>query len=235
MEFRRVFRSVVFYLLPLFEVFLMIMSLLIGEKANVTITLHEELQDVLSFMSYIFMASNMVMIFFWSSEYRHGFIKNYAGNVKGRHIPVIAKMIVGFTVNIMYVLSFMIFVVIRDMLDGFTVQMCPVGDLGRDYILAVLIGTATLAVSLLLFELSHSSALGYVFAVSLCVGIAENLLVNICYLINERIEIGKYLLILGNYWEGNSFAVNIIRTGLYLAACLTGAAVLAKKRDLSIK
>ena len=61
-----------------------------------TMTMESFLRDFMpEYLPLAFLGAALVMVYLWGRETKTGYIKNIAGNFKGRHVLVIAKMITG--------------------------------------------------------------------------------------------------------------------------------------------
>ena len=235
MDLYRLFHSFWFYSIPAAEVIFLILAFAIGDNEGSAITIGAALSEAVSLINYVAMTGiNIVMLAHWNAEHQSGFIKNYAGNINGRYKLAVSKMISAMIAWSVYYISTLLFVTIGDIMNGYTIKWEPLGDVKWTLLLWFLIGTASLAISLLLYEITHSSALGYVFAIFLCMGVIEELIVQVVYLINSDLKTWKYLLILGAQAPENSLAMNFIRTLLYGLVFFAGALVTAKKKDVKV-
>ena len=235
MDFHRLFHSIIFYSVPLAELLILVIAFFVDDSKSADVSLGEAMGDVVSFINYIIlMCINIVMIWHWNAEHKHGFIKNYAGNVNGRHKLAIEKMIVATVAYVIYYISAVLFILLDYVINGVKIRWEPLGDMKWTMLLWFLIGIGTLAISLFLYELTHSTALGYVFAIFLSLGVVEELLVQIIYIINSKFETWRYLLIMGIQAEENTLAVNLIRTILYILVFFTGAAIVTRKKDVKV-
>ncbi len=235
MDFHRLFHGAAFYSVPLGGVLILIIAALVGDNIGNEVTFAETLSDAVILINYIILICvNIVMIGHWNSEHRNGFIKNYAGNINGRHKLAIAKMIVAIGAYTIYFVIAILFCILDNKINGITIRWEPIGDMKWTMLLWYLIGIATLAISLFLYEITHSSALGYVFAIFYSLGLVEEILVQVIYLINKDIPSWKYMLFMGIQAEENSLAVNLLRTVLYIAVFTVGAVIITKKRDIKI-
>ncbi len=233
MDFHRLFHSIAFYSVPLAEVLVLIIAALVGENSGNDVTITEILGDAVFLINYIIlMCINMVMLAHWNSEHKNGFIKNYAGNINGRHKLAIVKMIVATVAYTIYFISAILFSALNILVNGCKIKWEAIGDMKWTLILWFLIGIASLAISLLLYEITHSTALGYVFAIFLALGVVEDVLVQLIYLISKNFPSWRYMLIMGIQAEENSLVENLIRTVLYIALFTVGAAIVTKKKDI---
>ena len=102
MEFRRLFKSFFFWAYPVIIVVLLIINKLsVNEKQDeIALTVVLELSTNILYIAMI--VCGILMVSFWSKEDKHGYTKNILGNVSGRHILTIVKLITSTCVMLFY-------------------------------------------------------------------------------------------------------------------------------------
>ena len=102
MEFRRLFKSFFFWAYPVIIVVLLIINKLsVNEKQDeIALTVVLELSANILYIAMI--VCGILMVSFWSKEDKHGYTKNILGNVSGRHILTIVKLITSTCVMLFY-------------------------------------------------------------------------------------------------------------------------------------
>ena len=233
-DFYRLFRSPVFYSVPAVLAVSLILSLFGGREAVAPSELGGILSDTKSMLSaVIFIAVDIVAVYLWNSEHKHGYIKNIAGIVSGRQIPSLSKMTVGIVICLAYTIASMLYVIITGLFfGGITIDQVPVSGPLTELLLMVLAGFASVAIMLLLYELFHSTTACYITAIVLWTGMLENIIVQLAYLAFKWEKTPRYLLIDGLIWENAGTYEDVIRTLLYIAVCIAGAVFVARKQDV---
>lgn len=102
MEFRRLFKSFFFWAYPVIIVVLLIINkLAVNEKQDeIALTVVLELSANILYIAMI--VCGILMVSFWSKEDKQGYTKNILGNVSGRHILTIVKLITSTCVMLFY-------------------------------------------------------------------------------------------------------------------------------------
>ncbi len=232
-DLHRLFRSPVFYITPAFMIGTVFLSAIRGSDVPFTMGLDTLILSASQMMSVITMAAVcVVMIFLWTQENRNGFIKNIAGNVRGRHIPTLSKLITGAIVTVIYTLATFLFVLFGNILNGGTIVKADAGDAIVQVLLWMLTGFVALSLMLLLFETTKSSALCYIATLLFWTKMIEELIIQLFYFLLKIDNVGRYLIIYGNVWENSGTVENFIRNALYLAVFGAAALIIAKKSDV---
>ncbi|MBR4541205.1 MAG: hypothetical protein IKO54_03465, partial [Lachnospiraceae bacterium] len=116
-----------------------------------------------------------------------------------------------------------------------------------EYMVLVLAGIAIIALALMLFELTRSSALGYITVMMIGFDIFETLISNLISLITDKIDIARHLILSQfRYLEGipgfdakgeiawldpDPMWTFWLRTAIYTAIFIAGAIMISKKKD----
>ena len=228
----RTFHGLAFYVFPAALLLILILSLTLGDAAGMTMSVEGILEDTFVTARYLtFMPLGFLVTYLWNTETRNGFIKNIAGNVTGRHIPAVTKLVTGALITVIYMIITIGFMLVGNLLNGYTIVW---GDPGRSIAklgLWILIGMAFVALMELVHELTHSAALGYILTIAIWTGMVEELILNIVALIDSKIDLIGYTLIYGMLIEDRLW-VSLIRTIVYLAVFAVLAVFTAKKRDV---
>ena len=228
----RIFHGLAFYMFPVALILIFILSLTMGDEAGITMSVEGILEDTFVTARYLtFMPLGFLVTYLWNTETRNGFIKNIAGNVTGRHIPAVTKLVTGALITVIYMIITIGFMLVGNLLNGYTIVW---GDPGRSIVklgLWILIGMAFVALMELVHELTHSAALGYILTIAIWTGMVEELILNIVALIDSKIDLIGYTLIYGMLIEDRLW-VSLIRTIVYLAVFAVLAVFTAKKRDV---
>ena len=228
----RIFHGLAFYMFPAALMLIFILSLTMGDEAGITMSVEGILEDTFVTARYLtFMPLGFLVTYLWNTETRNGFIKNIAGNVTGRHIPAVTKLVTGALITVIYMIITIGFMLVGNLMNGYTIVW---GDPGRSIVklgLWILIGMAFVALMELVHELTHSAALGYILTIAIWTGMVEELILNIVALIDSKINLIGYTLIYGMLIEDRLW-VSLIRTIVYLAVFAVLAVFTAKKRDV---
>ena len=230
----RLFRGIAFFIFPAVLLVMLIFSIQGRSTDAMTIPLEGILSDMIETMRYItFIPVCMVVTFLWNAETRNGFLKNIAGNVKGREIPAITKLITGALVTVLYVIVTFMFVLISQLLAGHKIVL---GTPGKYLVMTgywILICFAVVALMELIHELTHSPALGYIMSIAIWTGMVEEIIIMIASLINSKWDITEYTLIYGLLVRGADM-FSLIRTLIYLVVFAGAAIIIAKKKDVKV-
>ena len=112
-EFHKIFHSIFFYTMPLGLIATLVTTVLASnEHSERRISNQNFLQilgDTMEFMVIVIVCAGIFLTYLWSRERKNGYIKNIAGNVKGRHILTLSKLITGSSVVAMYSFFMLIF------------------------------------------------------------------------------------------------------------------------------
>lgn len=281
MEFRRLFKSVYFYIFPAAIVIILAIEKLTtdnplsGDIGNISLVF----DYARSVMKFAIVAAGIFMVYLWSVEYKKGFIKNIAGNVSGNHIITITRMITGSVVMIIYSVFGFLFGLFITLINFGHIEVIPENPfpasadmlperlratwlsdeqwrsqkleyLFREtssFLVLVLAGIAIITLALMLFELTRSSALGYITVMMICFDFLEFLITDLVSLITEKIDIARHLILSQfDYLTGiPGFDANgeltwldpdpmwifWLRTAIYVIVFTAGAIMISKKKD----
>ena len=125
----RTFHGLAFYMFPAALLLILILSLTLGDAAGMTMSVEGILEDTFVTARYLtFMPLGFLVTYLWNTETRNGFIKNIAGNVTGRHIPAVTKLVTGALITVIYMIITVGFILVGNLLNGYTIVW---GDPGR--------------------------------------------------------------------------------------------------------
>lgn len=112
-EFHKIFHSIFFYAMPLGLLATLMISVLASNEHSATRIPNQNfiqiLSETLDFMVIVIVCAGIFLTYLWGKERKNGYIKNIAGNVKGRHILTLSKLITGSAVVAMYSFFMLIF------------------------------------------------------------------------------------------------------------------------------
>jgi len=228
MDFRRLFKNPFFYAYPLAVMVIMIISMVTSktdpeDTTHITMIL-EQAEGVLSMA---IVAAGLVVIAHMSAFDKYGYSKNLVGNVNGRHMLTLSKLILGaFTMVFYAVANFLFMFGMMSHEVGKVIympkypypesaDMAPnslqknwtsreewnkrISDMINHeiahYVLMVVAGIAIIAMLIMLYELTRSSAFSYVMVILIGFGVIEEMIVSISGLISPNLEIPRFLLI----------------------------------------
>ncbi|MBR4777826.1 MAG: hypothetical protein IK007_09480 [Lachnospiraceae bacterium] len=228
MDFRRLFKNPFFYAYPLAVMVIMIISMVTSktdpeDTTHITMIL-EQAEGVLSMA---IVAAGLVVIAHMSAFDKYGYSKNLVGNVNGRHMLTLSKLILGaFTMVFYAVANFLFMFGMMSHEVGKVIympkypypesaDMAPnslqknwisreewnkrISDMINHeiahYVLMVVAGIAIIAMLIMLYELTRSSAFSYVMVILIGFGVIEEMIVSISGLIFPDLEIPRFLLI----------------------------------------
>ena len=228
MDFRRLFKNPFFYAYPLAVMVIMIISMVTSktdpeDTTHITMIL-EQAEGVLSMA---IVAAGLVVIAHMSAFDKYGYSKNLVGNVNGRHMLTLSKLILGAFTMVFYAVANFLFmfgmmsheagqvIYMADYPFPESVDMIPaslqknwisreewnkrISDMINHeiahYVLMVVAGIAIIAMLIMLYELTRSSAFSYVMVILIGFGVIEEMIVSISGLIFPDLEIPRFLLI----------------------------------------
>ena len=228
MDFRRLFKTPFFYAYPLAVMVIMIISMVTSktdpeDTTHITMIL-EQAEGVLSMA---IVAAGLVVIAHMSAFDKYGYSKNLVGNVNGRHMLTLSKLILGaFTMVFYAVANFLFMFGMMSHEVGKVIYMTKypypesadmtpnslqknwisreewnkrISDMINHeiahYVLMVVAGIAIIAMLIMLYELTRSSAFSYVMVILIGFGVIEEMIVSISGLIFPDLEIPRFLLI----------------------------------------
>ena len=230
----RLFRGLAFYFFPAGLLMVLIFSINGQHGVGLTFSVNDILSDLITTMRYLtFIPVCMVVTYLWNAETRYGFLKNLAGNVKGREIPAITKLITGAVVTVIYMVLTFLFVMISQMLAGYKIVLGNPGELLLQVGYWFLICMAVVAFMELIHEATQSSALGYIMSIMIWTGMVEEILIMVVTLINSKWDITEYTLIYGFLIRGADL-FSFVRTMIYLVVFAGLAIFIAKKKDVKV-
>jgi len=233
MDFHRLFRSLILYILPLILLLVLIVSAL-GDNEPSQTGLDAVLDMVTGMISnVIFLAADIILVYIWNGERRHGYIKNIAGNVSGRHVLPLSKTVGIFAVCLIYTFVSIAFSVTGTLVTGGTIVSAPIDSQIRDLILWFIAGLASGAIMLFLYELTHSQTLCFIAAIMMWTVMIDNLVVQLAYLLLKIDWVGRYLLFSGLNWEEAGYAEKLIKALVYFVVFTVAAVFVARKKDVN--
>lgn len=228
MDFRRLFKNPFFYAYPLAVMVIMIISM-VTSKTDPEDTVHIDmiLEQAEGVLSMAIVAAGLVVIAHMSAFDKYGYSKNLVGNVNGRHMLTLSKLILGaFTMVFYAVANFLFMFGMMSHEVGKVIYMTKypypesadmapnslqknwisreewnkrISDMINHeiahYVLMVVAGIAIIAMLIMLYELTRSSAFSYVMVILIGFGVIEEMIVSISGLIFPDLEIPRFLLI----------------------------------------
>lgn len=102
MEFRRLFKSFFFWAYPVIIVVLLVLNWLSVKEKQEEIAMIKILDLSTSILYIAMIVCGILMVSLWAKEDKHGYTKNVLGNVSGRHILTIVKLITSTCVMLFY-------------------------------------------------------------------------------------------------------------------------------------
>ena len=276
MDFRRLFKNPFFYAYPLAVMVIMIISMVTSKTdLDSTVSITEILIQAGGIMSMAIVAAGLVVIAHMSAFDKHGYSKNLVGNVNGRHMLTLSKLILGAFTMIFYAVSNFILmfgmmsheagqvIYMTDYPFPESVDMIPASlqknwmsredwntkvkeainhDIAR-YILMVVAGIAIIAMLIMLYELTRSSAFSYVMVILIGYGVVEELVMTVSGLIFPDFVIAKFLFISqfsyfndypsmsGDIIAGDPVWTFWVRNLIYFAIFAGASLYISKKKD----
>ncbi|MCR5322243.1 MAG: hypothetical protein K6E85_03060 [Lachnospiraceae bacterium] len=229
----RTIRSILTYALPVILVLVLIFELISGTRHVGEDTISDVLDTSSSLLMLVLAIADIVLIKLWSGEHRHGFIKNIAGNVSGRQILPLSKMIIAIGLCIIYSIFSFLFILCGNAIHGVKMVYAPFGDSLIQFLLWMLVGFVSAALLLMLHELFNSPTLCYIAVIMLWTGMFEEILIDLYYLIfKSDFNLARYTLICGMKVEESGNLEDLIRTLIYLAVFLGVAVFAARRKDV---
>lgn len=230
----RLFRGLAFYIFPAVLLMVLLFSISGEHASGMMASVEDILADLIETARYLtFIPVCCVVTYLWNSETRNGFIKNIAGNVKGREIPAVTKLITGAVVTVIYVVLTFVFIMISRIIGGYEIMLGSPVKMIAEVGYWILICFAVVALMELIHELTHSAALGYILSIAIWTGMVEEILIMVSSLIFKKFDITEYTLIYGFLIRGAGL-FSFVRTMIYLAVFAGAAVIVAKKRDVKI-
>lgn len=257
-DFYRLFHSKGVYVFPIITVLITVVNFIVDLIGNTpdprNTTVFDLFGEILS-SGLVMFVTCLVLVNFYAAEYRNGYIKNVAGNIKGRFRLPLCKMIVGAVI----LLINYVFLLIEEMLTLFihggklTTEVSvncrfsdrPVRTWIFWFLIALLIHLMVNAIACMIVEITHSSAAGYVIAGAISLGLIDQLVTGFLSVLQENLGIlkvleGKKLFILApveavfNYMLGDlTLFVPVALTGFVLFGAVTALTLLlVRKRDV---
>ena len=232
-DFYRLFRSFIFYSVPAILTVSLVITIIGAGADNTQASLEEIFSSATSILSsIIFLLADIVAVIIWSEERRHGYIKNLAGVVRGRHILTCSKMITGVVIGAVFTVFSLIYIFLSYVCCGVKITDYSTNGALVEFLLVILTGIATIALMLLLYELFHSSAICYIAAIMIWTGMLETLIVQLTYLAFKWENTGRYLLKTGLQWENSGSLEDLVRIIIYLVLFIGGAVLVSRKQDI---
>ena len=228
MDFRRLLKDPFFYAYPFSVVAIMIIVMITSktdpeDTVNITVILNQ----AYNIMYFAIVSAGIVVIAHMSAFDKHGYSKNLVGNVNGRHMLTLSKLILGaFTMVFYAVANFVLmfgmmshevgeveyipeykFPESADLLPGSLQQNWISREEWNSkireminheilhYVLMILAGIALIAMLIMLYELTRSSAFSYVMVILIGFGVVEELIMVFSAYIFPDLEIPRFLLI----------------------------------------
>ena len=231
----RLFHSLAFYSVPAILTVSLVITVLFGGKEQEYFTAGEIIGSASTMLvSVIFLAVDLIAVYLWNAEHRHGYIKNLAGIVSSRHMPVISKMITGSFICLVYTSFALMYAFLSIILSGLKITEGVQTGQVTELILLAATGIASVVMILALYELSHSPALCYILVIMIWTGLLENMLIQLSYLVFKWENTGRYLLITGLGWDNSGTCEDVIRILLYLLVSAAAAVFISKKKDIKV-
>lgn len=202
----RLFHSVAIYVLPVITIFSTIAGFIARmirqNPLRESCTIYDIFGEALS-SGLPLLAVSCVLTSFYASEYRNGYIKNIAGNIKNRFQLPLSKMIVGF-VTFLITYFFMLFDMVcgliinqgkitTDVSVHFAFSEHPVRDWVIWYIIMLLVYLMVSALICFIVELTHSSAAGYVISVLISLNVLGQLVLELISILQNSFGLFKML------------------------------------------
>lgn len=229
----RALRNPMTYAVPVVFILTLILAIFTGNHNGGQIGINKIIDNTNEMLMLVFIAADIVMINMWSGEHKHGFIKNIAGNVSGRQILPISKMMIGMVICGIYLVLSFGFMIGGNVITGVKIVNAPFGYELIQLLLRYLIGIASAAFLLMLHEVFNSPTLCYIASIMLWSGMLEQIVLQLFYLITDSdFNLARYMLITGMEIEGSGNIEDLIRILLYIAVFGGTAFFTARKKDV---
>jgi len=106
-ELHKIFHSGYFYAFPCALAVILLISYVNGGGSggigqNPDRNMHHVMNDTMELIIFAVAAAGIFMVYLWNKERKNGYIKNIAGNVNGKHILTLSKLITGAVVTTIY-------------------------------------------------------------------------------------------------------------------------------------
>ncbi len=219
-------------------------------------TFRDIVVETKDFMILTIVLTGIFLIHTWSKERKNGYIKNIAGNVNGRHILTVTKLItgaVGVVINSFFSLASVLFnYLLKSVIKGGKVSFAGAFEKASvmryaEFIIWIVAGIALIAMLLMIYEIFRSAAFGYIMAIQMLMGsgLLEALLAQIAAFVFKFEDLGRYLIVSGTRMmqaepaasiaDGemypNSMAGVFIRLCIYIAVFTAVSIFVTQKRD----
>lgn len=205
-DFYRLFHSPVVYIFPAFTVIATIASFFVTtirkSYAGGTVSVYDMFGECLS-IGLVMFITTFVLTSFYSAEFKNGYIKNVAGNIKNRYQLPICKLIVGTVILLInYVFLFIeellsTFInktkITSDVSTYFTSSEQPVHDWTIWFLITLLVYLMVNILVCFTLELTHSSAIGYIVSIFVSLNILDEMLLGVIMLLQNNFGILKML------------------------------------------
>ncbi|MCR5330618.1 MAG: hypothetical protein K6E62_05440 [Lachnospiraceae bacterium] len=221
------------YAVPAGFFMFLVMAIFVGNRNGGQIGINTIIDNTNDMLMLVFIAADIVLINMWSGEHKHGFIKNLAGNVSGRQILPISKMVIGIVICAIYMIMSFGYMVGGNTITGVKIVGAPFGNELIQLLLWYLTGIASVALDLMLYEVFNSPTLCYIASIMLWTGMFEQIILQLFYLITDsEFNLARYMLLTGMNMEESGNAEDLVRILLYIAVFCTTAIFAARKKDI---
>ncbi len=229
----RLFRSYIIYILPVTLTAGLVSKIIRGQAEISQIGLGEVFDTASGMMvSIVFLLADIVAVYFWNAEQRNGYIKNIAGSISNRQTLAFSKMLTGMVIFTVFTVFSLIHAFLSNICCGIRIVNSGAAASAVEMLLRIFTGIVSLAIMLLLYEVTHSSAVCYITAIMIWTGMIETMIIQLTYLIFKWENTGRYMLRYGLDWENSGTAEDVVRSFIYLAVFLSAAVFVAKKQDV---
>ena len=259
-EFHKIFHGIAFYEFPIIIFLIFWIQELTSNKSYADRHFIDILYDTLYFMVVVILFTGIFMVRTWSKERKNGYIKNIAGNVSGRHILTLAKLITGSVVTVIYsfisLASGVVVGFIASLVNGGKFRFSSAESAASlwmkigAFFIWIVAGIAIVAMLLMIYEIFRSAGFGYVMAIQVLPNLLESILAQGVYLLFKFEELGQYLIISGTkmmltspkgeliaginaeeYFPNSMLGV-LVRLCLYIAVFTIVSVFVSRKRDV---
>ncbi|MBR4781867.1 MAG: hypothetical protein IK014_11000 [Lachnospiraceae bacterium] len=226
MDFRRLLKNPFFYAYPFAAIVIVGLDMIISESGtDRSIHIVSVLQQAEGVFGFAIVAAGMVIIAHMAAFDKHGYSKNLVGNVNGRHMLTLSKLILGAFTMVTYAIAnfCLIFGILKHEMGNITfiseypypesAELLPeslrknwesreewtarikeyINHEVLHYVIMIVAGIAVIAMLIMLYELTRSSAFSYVMVILIGFEILEQLIVMVVGLVFPNFAISRYL------------------------------------------
>ena len=277
MDFRRLFKNPFLYAYPLAIITIMVVNMIVTEPGtDKSIHIVGVLQKAEEMFSLAIVAAGIIVISHMSAFDKHGYTKNLVGNVNGRHMLTISKLILGAFTMVTYAVANFCFMfgflkhefgkitfmseypypesadLVPESLrknwesrEEWTARIKEyINHEIMHYVLMIVAGIALIAMLIMLYELTRSSAFSYVMVILIGFGILEELIIMVVALVFPDFQIARFMFIAQfNFFDEQMFIDSSkdlaadpvwtfwVRNLIYIALFAGASLFISKKKD----